>query len=373
MASLAVLLLALCAHSVGAQEGGSGITEEEARAEFARYRVAHGRTYSDEVEEALRFANFHESLERVRFHNSKPGQTFWKGLNQFSDMSNEEFARKVLMAAQNCSATHHPSVAAVSPSLVGGVAGADLPARMDWRERGVISEVKNQGHCGSCWTFSTTGCLEAHLAIKYDAWHAPRLSEQQLVDCAQAFDNHGCNGGLPSHAFEYVRAAGGLQTEFHYPYHAKDGVCSFNGTAHRSAGAFEPRSAGVGVQVPGGSVNLTVGDEDSLKFHLATHGPVSIAFQVASDFRDYSYGVYSSKVCQSGPGDVNHAVLAVGYGTDPETKMSYWLVKNSWDYSWGEEGFFKIEAFKNMCGVADCMAFPDLYGLNAATAHPVVV
>ncbi|CAE8629548.1 unnamed protein product [Polarella glacialis] len=264
------------------------------------------------------------------------------------------------MDSQDCSATGQ-AVSKASPS----VQVPDLPESMDWRERGVVSEVKNQGHCGSCWSFATTGCLEAHLAIKFgDSWHAPRLSEQQLVDCAQAFDNHGCNGGLPSHAFEYVKASGGLSTEFHYPYFAKDQACAFNASnaiAHHGS-SFKPTSAGIGVQVPGGSVNLTVGDEAGLKLALATKGPVSIAFQVASDFRHYSHGVYTSEVCKSGPQDVNHAVLAVGYGTDPDSKKPYWLIKNSWDYAWGVEGFFKIEAFKNMCGVADCMAYPDLYG-----------
>jgi len=349
------------------------VSKSQALAEFALFKNRHQKVYASEEEEGQRFVNLHASLERIRAHNEQPGQSWKKGLNQFSDMSDEEFSRVVLMAPQNCSATQVASPAASAPKAL------DLPARIDWRERGVISEVKNQGHCGSCWTFSSTGCLEAHMAIKYDSWHAPRLSEQQLVDCAQAFDNQGCDGGLPSHAFEYVRAAGGLDTEFHYPYHATDGKCSFNSTlrkaAAESASEFQPSSAGIGVQVPGGSVNLTVGDEDSLKFHLATHGPVSIAFQVASDFRDYSHGVYTSTVCKNGPGDVNHAVLAVGYGVDPDTKMPYWLVKNSWDYSWGADGFFKIEAFKNMCGVADCMAFPDLYGLNAATqvTAPLVV
>jgi cathepsin H len=251
----------------------------------------------------------------------------------------------------------------------------DLPSHVDWREKGVVSEVKNQGHCGSCWTFSTVGCLEAHLALKYDAWRAPRLSEQQLVECAQDFDNHGCEGGLPSHAFEYVRGAGGLSTEFSYPYLGVDGKCRFNKSATPETAPFRPSSAGVGVEVPGGSVNISQGDEAALKYFLATRGPVSVAFQVASDFRHYESGVYTSTVCKSGPKDVNHAVLAVGYGTDPVSGLEYWTIKNSWDYSFGMEGFFKIEAMKNMCGVADCAAFPDLYGLNAMqrTVQAVVV
>jgi len=361
LCSLTVLLVpaAICAGS---------LNDAEVLAAFDEFKAEHRRRYATPEEETVRLGHFRSSLETVRAHNERPGRTFEMGLNQFSDMSDDEFSRGILMQPQACSATHVSSLSARAPP------GVDLPPHVDWRERGVISEVKNQGNCGSCWTFSTVGCLEAHLAIKYDSWRAPRLSEQQLVDCAQAFNNHGCQGGLPSQAFEYARYAGGLDTEFHYPYRGSDQACAFD--AGDSAGSFAPHSAGVGVKVPGGSVNLTVGDEEGLKFFLATRGPVSIAFQVASDFRHYKEGVYTSTVCQDGMKDVNHAVLAVGYGTDPASGLQYWTLKNSWDYDWGVEGFFKIEAFRNMCGVADCMAFPDLYGLNAApevSPGPVVV
>ena len=271
-------------------------------------------------------------------------------------MTDEEFNKLVLMDPQDCSATNRNERSAPE-----GVDDSHLPSHLDWREKGIVSEVKNQGHCGSCWTFSTVGCLEAHMAIKYDTWRAPRLSEQQFVDCAQAFDTAGCNGGLPSHAFEYIKSAGGLSSEFSYPYHAVDQNCSFNKSSTPETSPFLPSSAGVAAEVPGGSINITKGDENALKYYLATEGPVSVAFQVASDFRDYASGVYTSTVCKDGATDVNHAVLAVGYGVDPDTQMPYWTIKNSWDYSWGNEGFFKIEAFKNMCGIANCNSFPDLY------------
>lgn len=339
---------------------------EEARVAFQEFKAQHRRAYATPAEEEERFQNFHTSLERIQKHNADLSHSWQRGLNQFSDMTDQEFHRAVLMAPQDCSATGPLKTRA-------GPKAQDLPAHVDWRAKGVISEVKNQGHCGSCWTFATTGCLEAHLAIKYDSWRAPRVSEQQLIDCAQAFDNDGCNGGLPSHAFEYIRYAGGLDTEFHYQYKAADGNCSFEGPPDDQPSPFLPTSGGIGVTVPGGSVNLTVGDEDELKYALATRGPVAIAYQVASDFRDYKSGVYTSTVCENGPKDVNHAVLAVGYGNDPVTGLDYWLVKNSWDYTFGMEGFFKIEAYKNMCGLADCMSYPDLYGLNAGLENTVVV
>lgn len=335
----------------------AAVEEAEVLSHFAAFKERFQRRYASS-EEAMRLANFRASLERVRAHNADPARTWDKGLNQFSDLSDEEFTRSTLMEPQTCSATHNlggPRPPVSDEEL------ASLPDRFDWREsNGIISEVKSQGHCGSCWTFSSTGCLEAHAALKFGSWHRSLLSEQQLVDCAQAFDNDGCRGGLPSHAFEYIRYAGGLDTEFNYKYYAIDGNCTFNASTARDP--FLPRSLGVGVQVPGGSVNLTVGDEKSLKYHIAKTGPVSIAYQVAHDFRDYKGGVYTSTLCNNTPMDVNHAVLAMGYGTDPDSGLDYWLVKNSWDYTFGVEGYFKIEAYKNMCGVADCMAFPDLYG-----------
>jgi len=125
-------------------------------------------------EEEERFQNFHASLERIQKHNADFSHSWQRGLNQFSDMTDQEFHRAVLMAPQDCSATGPLKTRA-------GPKAQDLPAHVDWRAKGVISEVKNQGHCGSCWTFATTGCLEAHLAIKYDSWRAPRVSEQQLI------------------------------------------------------------------------------------------------------------------------------------------------------------------------------------------------
>ena len=148
-----------------------------------------------------------------------------------------------------------------------------------------------------------------------------------------------------------------------------DSKCSFSPPAKVDTSTkFDPRSLGVGAMVPGGSVNLTKGDEDSLEYYLATAGSVSVAYQVASDFRHYSEGVYTSTVCKNGPMDVNHAVLAVGYGTDESTGMKYWLIKNSWDYSFGEDGYFRIEAFKNMCGIADCNSYPDVKGHVAGSS-----
>ncbi|GAX77973.1 hypothetical protein CEUSTIGMA_g5415.t1 [Chlamydomonas eustigma] len=264
-------------------------------------------------------------------------------------MSWQEFSSRVLMQPQDCSAT------STSPSPLRQLIQqyiAHAPKEFDWRERGVVSPVKNQGHCGSCWTFSTTGALEAHHAIKYGVWRSPTLSEQQLLDCAGAFDNKGCSGGLPSHAFEYISYAGGISEEFAYPYEARSNgtVCRFDATSN---------NATVGAKVIT-SFNITQGDEDSIMYHLLKNGPVSVAFQVTPEFRKYKSGVFSNgTACKGGPMDVNHAVLVVGYGHHNDDGP-FWVVKNSWSKLWGEEGYFRIRRGENMCGIAVCASYPVL-------------
>lgn len=333
------------------------LTEREVRNAFQRFKAYHEKSYRDADEEAKRFALFKHSLSLARKHNAQTDRTWTMGLNQFADMTDEEFQRLLLMEPQDCSLLLSKASGKVDP----GAPDMALPDGMDWRERSVVSEVKNQGHCGSGWTFASASCLEAHLAIKLgDAWQTMRLSEQQLLDCAQS--NHGCKGGLPSRAFEYVKSSGELSKESDYPYVAKDQACSHSSAGTRQNEKFEASESIVDIKVPGGAVSLQPGDEGSLKKILATRGPVTISFQFPSELRLYSEGVYSSKTCNSSLVGVNHVVLAVGYGTDADSGKPYWLLKNSWDYSWGEEGFFRMEAFTNLCGVASCMSYPDLYG-----------
>jgi len=170
------------------------------------------------------------------------------------------------------------------------------------------------------------------------------LAEQQLVDCAGSFGNQGCNGGLPSQAFEYIRSAGGIEAEKDYPYTGRDGQCKF--AASKIAAKVH------------GEVNITEGAEAELFDATTNVGPIAIAFQVASDFQSYKSGVYDSTRCKSGPMDVNHAVLVVGYNTDPATNKPYWIIKNSWGTSWGVRGYFNMVRNKNMCGIATCASYP---------------
>jgi cathepsin H len=297
---------------------------------FARFAHRYSKSYETAEEMKHRFSIFTDSLKMIRSHNKK-GLSYTLGVNEFADWTWEEFSSSRLGAAQNCSATrkgNHKLTDVVLPEL------------KDWRKVGIVSPVKNQGHCGSCWTFSTTGALEAAYAQAYGKGIS--LSEQQLVDCATSFNNYGCNGGLPSQAFEYIKYNGGLDTEDSYPYTGLNGLCKYS-------------SNDVGVQVLD-SVNITLGAEDELKHAVGLVRPVSVAFEVVSPFRLYKDGVFTSTTCGNSPMDVNHAVLAVGYGT--ENGVPYWLIKNSWGADWGADGYFKMEMGKNMCGVATCASYP---------------
>ncbi|PWA49673.1 cysteine proteinases superfamily protein [Artemisia annua] len=297
---------------------------------FARFAHRYGKKYGSHDEMKKRYSNFVESLEMIESHNSK-GLSYTLGVNEFADMSWEEFSKGRLGAAQHCSATKKGS-----HKLTDVV----LPLTQDWRKAGIVSPVKNQGSCGSCWTFSTTGALEAAYAQAYGK--SVSLSEQQLVDCAGDFNNFGCNGGLPSQAYEYIKYNGGLDSEEAYPYTGVDGVCKYS-------------SENAAVRVLD-AVNITMGAEDELKHAVGVVRPVSVAFQVIANFRLYTGGVFTSDNCGSDPMDVNHAVVAVGYGE--ENGVPYWLIKNSWGADWDLGGYFKMEMGKNMCGVATCASYP---------------
>ncbi|CAI9100724.1 OLC1v1037885C2 [Oldenlandia corymbosa var. corymbosa] len=199
---------------------------------FARFAHRYGKSYATVDEIKMRFEIFRDNLRMIKSHNRK-GLSYTLGVNEFADMTWEEFRKHRLGAAQNCSATSKGNLK---------LKNVVVPEKQDWRVTGIVSPVKNQGHCGSCWTFSTTGALEAAYSQAFGKGIS--LSEQQLVDCAGAFNNFGCNGGLPSQAFEYIKFNGGLDTEEAYPYTGKNGLCKYS-------------SQNIGVRVID-SVNITL-------------------------------------------------------------------------------------------------------------------
>nr|AEE69034.1 cysteine protease [Taenia pisiformis] len=312
------------------------LSERELDQQWGGWKLQHGRTYSGK-EEAHRRSVFARNLLYIKGQNRRfeAGlESYSTGLNQFADLELSEFTERFLgTRPENRVAGKCGRVWKALKSF------ADLPDTVDWRDKNLVTEVKNQGNCGSCWAFSSTGALEAALAKKTGKLIS--LSEQQLVDCSLKNGNDGCNGGYMSNAFKYLEDHS-IEPESAYPYRATDGPCRYN------------ESLGVGTVTDIGEI--PEGNETALMEAVATVGPISIAIDASSlGFMFYRHGIYKSHWCSSK--FLNHGVLAVGYGK--LDGKPYWLVKNSWGSGWGMKGYIMMaKDYHNMCGIASLADFP---------------
>lgn len=246
---------------------------------FEGWQTLHQKMYATKVEENIRRGIWLENERHVQEHNAafEAGHTLYAKTmrSPFADLTDVEFLHQYLMAPQDCSATHLSS-GRLRPSIETRT-DDDHPA-VDWRTKGILTSVKSQGKCGSCWTFSTSGCLEAHTCLEAgkDCTHWTGLAEEQLVECAGAFNNHGCEGGLPSQAYEYLKYSGGMALEDDYKYVAPEtgggDACSLS-----TKSGWKAKVAEV--------FNITTFDEKDLEYAVAHVGPVSVAYQVSPDFR----------------------------------------------------------------------------------------
>jgi cathepsin L len=301
------------------------------------WKNANNKQYSG-AEETARRAIWESNLKIVQEHNIEADlgvHTFWLGMNAYADMTVDEFVKvmngyNMTMRGQRTQDRHtfmsNPNV--------------KLPDTVDWRKEGYVTPIKDQGQCGSCWAFSSTGSLEGQTFKK--TGKLPSLSEQNLVDCSTKQGNMGCNGGLMDQAFEYIKVNNGIDTEASYPYEAVDHACRF-------------KAADVGA-TDTGFTDIKAGSEAALQEAVATVGPISVAIDAShSSFQLYKRGVYNEKRCSAT--QLDHGVLAVGYGV--EGSDDYWLVKNSWGTSWGTEGYIMMSRNKkNQCGIATAASYP---------------
>jgi len=309
--------------------------------EWEGWKTVHQKNYDTPEEEKFRMKIFMENKQRIAKHNTryhKGHHNYKLEMNHYGDLLPHEF--------QGMMNGYRYDLKENGTGLLGATfiapANVQLPKSVDWRTQGAVTPVKNQGQCGSCWSFSATGALEGQHFRK--TGKLVSLSEQNLIDCSTRYGNHGCNGGLMDFAFKYIKENGGIDTEESYPYEGMDDTCRY----HR-----EDRGA-----TDIGFVDIKQGDEDELKSALATVGPVSIAIDASqSSFQFYSEGVYDEPNCS--PMNLDHGVLAVGYGV--EEGQDYWLVKNSWGTQWGDEGYIKMARNKdNQCGVASAASYPQV-------------
>lgn len=329
--------------------------------EWETWKATHGKVYGKNAlygsnlvntnskgsysqEENFRMKIWMENKGKVERHNRKAVQgqvTFHQSMNQFGDLLHHEFVAIVNGYTPRASFNYTAAKVATGAKYLAPAHVQSLPKSVDWREHGAVTPVKNQGQCGSCWSFSTTGALEAmhHRATGV----LTSLSEQNLVDCSSKYGNQGCNGGLMDAAFQYIKDNGGIDTEKSYPYEAEQDTCRYN---PKYKGAWDV-----------GFVDVNPGDENDLKNAIATQGPCSVAIDASHEsFQFYSKGVYRDEECS--PDNLDHGVLAVGYGVD-EDGSSYWLIKNSWGETWGHEGYVKMARNEdNMCGVASAASYP---------------
>ncbi|KAH6772698.1 Granulin repeat cysteine protease family protein [Perilla frutescens var. hirtella] len=316
---------------------------------YESWLAKHGKAYNAVGEKEKRFEIFKENLRFIEEHNSVD-RPYKVGLNRFADLSNDEFrstfaggrlGRKPRLMSRRASDRY-----AVK-------AGEKLPEFVDWREKGAVAPVKDQGQCGSCWAFSTIGAVEGVNRIVTGDMKV--LSEQELVDCDTTF-NQGCNGGLMDYAFEFIIKNGGIDTEEDYPYRAVDATCDVNRKNARvvSIDSYE---------------DVPENDEQALKKAVANQ-PVSVAIEAGGRaFQLYQSGVFTGH-CGT---DLDHGVVAVGYGT--KNGKDYWIVRNSWGPNWGEEGYIKLERnvaniTTGKCGIAIEASYPIKTGQNPPKPGP---
>jgi len=305
--------------------------------EWITWKLFHGKNYSSSVEDKFRLKIFMENKAKIARHNALYHQgekSYSMKVNSYADLLHHEFLGMMNGFNYQQKKQMNDGITQIVPAHV------ELPDEVDWRAHGAVTDVKNQGQCGSCWAFSTTGALEGQHFRK--TGKLVSLSEQNLVDCSASFGNNGCNGGLMDNAFRYIKANGGIDTETAYPYDGEEEQCHFS---RGDIGATDK-----------GFVDITQGDEEALKAAIATVGPVSVAIDAGHPtFQFYHEGIYDEKDCS--PVNLDHGVLAVGYGTTEEG--DYWLVKNSWSTKWGDEGYIKMSRNKNnQCGIASCASYP---------------
>jgi len=306
------VLLVVAVLAVGAQ---AYLSQSQYEAIFTRYVEDFGKVYENNDVFFARFAAFKENLAYINQRNTE-NITFTLGINQFTDMTNEEY-RKLL--------TRPTSNRAPVPEEFVDI--SSLPNDVDWRSQGAVQKVKDQGQCGSCWAFSATGAVESFTKIKHG--NLPDLAEQQLVDCCHAGGSQGCNGGEETNAVEWIAQHGQCDSAS-YPYRARDGQCKqCTAVAHVSGAKRISGEAALAAAI--------------------TITPTTVAVDAASpDWQSYSGGVYNGRCGHS----LDHAILAVGF------TANYWIVKNSWSTRWGAQGYIYLIRGKNICGVALEPSYP---------------
>ncbi|KAG7598600.1 Peptidase C1A papain C-terminal [Arabidopsis suecica] len=306
-----------------------------------QWMTQFSRVYQDESEKEMRLKVFKKNLKFIENFNNMGNQSYTVGVNEFTDWTTEEFLATHTGLRVNITSLSE-LFNETMPSRNWNISDIDIDDESkDWRQEGAVTPVKVQGACGSCWAFSVIGAMEG--LTKISGKNLLTLSEQQLIDC-DTEKNTGCDGGGIEEAFKYIIKNGGVSLETEYPYQVKKGSCRANA---RPATQTQIRG-----------FEMVPSHNERALLEAVRRQPVSVLIDARADsFKNYKGGVYAGLDCGT---DVNHAVTFVGYGT--MSGLNYWVLKNSWGESWGENGYMRIrrdvEWPQGMCGIAQVAAYP---------------
>ncbi|XP_017333001.1 procathepsin L [Ictalurus punctatus] len=315
-------------------------SEEEASSEWKLWKRANGVDYEEENTDNKRRAIWEKNKNLIEDNNRKfyMGMSeFTMAMNKYGDLTRLEYHQ--LLGARVNGNAHKKRKTADARKLRYHARRLRLKS-VDYRQMGYVTEIKDQGYCGSCWAFSTTGAIEGQMFKK--TGQLVSLSEQNLVDCSWSYGTYGCNGAWMANAYDYV-INNGLQASATYPYTSVDTQPCFYDSSKVVAQISDYRF-------------IPNGDEQALADALATIGPITVAVDADHpSFLFYSSGIYEEPRCN--PNNLSHAVLLVGYGS--ERGRDYWIIKNSWGTGWGEGGYMRmIRNGSNTCGIASYALYP---------------
>ncbi|XP_074596137.1 cathepsin L-like peptidase [Brevipalpus obovatus] len=308
--------------------------------EWSKFKATYNKVYSNAEEEAERYQVFIENLEKINKHNEEARKGLHRytlGVNKFADLSAEEF-NQIAKCSGGGSVRKNLRNSIEIPKRSVNVSA--LPTSIDWRTKGIVSSVKDQGHCASCYAFSTVAAVEG--AIAQSTGQLVELSAQNLVDCSASYGNQGCQDGYNEYSYDYIIANGGLDTEDSYPYVGKDQRCQFN-----------PSTVGGKIE----KYATLPDDQEEILQEQVSMRVVSVGID-AQNFQLYHDGIYDTD-CQS-PFLIDYGFAMVGYGTENGT--DYWIVKNSWGQEWGEQGYIRMLRGVNLCGLAAASTYPIIQG-----------